>query len=558
MVDAPRVQVTESGQGVSFAAPRSNAAMDLAQSLSGVSSELNQFLPVLGKQLEDKQRAKATQDALASSGKAFADAVREGKIEPTQNPWYIQHYEEQAAQVRGQGDANNLYAQSQTWAERNDPVKFSQRWAEESGKLGKAYVNGDQQAGFAKALAPISAQALQANVQYNVQRIQQDNIQATSTNMTAAIEGIIRVNPNATAKDFYGALDDSERAWISTGGTEEQFALMTKGAIVAAAYKSVNPKLLDVLNDDRGGKGAISSMFNEKGQSLAEEIATDKYRIGEAANAALMGDAKVQKAQREAAGYRLYNWAYANIPTDDLLKGNFNFHDMVEKLKTATDPETKQPFTGPAIQAALAIFGEEQAKDNSLQRSLIDQYSNSPESAQRILNLTARTLKEGLTPAIEAEIHSAVRLGQIDANKATALLDKAASTSARFQSEGRADARQARADAKDERRYRLQADVDLKDRVGLLVGNATNALAGAGSPVLARDPAKRATFTRQVGAAADAHLYAHPGDYAGANKAAEDAANRLLLPELAKARAAADRKKTTGGGSGNALRSGSK
>lgn len=557
MALAPRVAVTESGQGIGYEAPRSNSLLALGGALGELEPTLAGALQGYAKGQEQKAQAKATADALRSSGKAFADAVREGKIEPTQNPWYIRHYEQEAAQVRGQAAASQLYADSQSWAERNDPVKFAERWAREGGEIAKNFQGPDQQAGFQRSFDPISQQALQGNVQYNVQRIQTENTQATTANMVTSIEGVLRVNAKAKPSDFYSALEPQREAWLAIGGTEQQFALMTKGAVTAAAYKADNPGLLDILEDDRGGKGAIANIGNERGGTLAEDIATDRYRITEAANAKLMGDARIMKAQREAAGYRLYNWAYQNLPTDQLVKGDLNFNELVEKFKTATDPQTGQAFTGPAINAALKIIQEEQSSNNSLQRALIDQYSNSPEAGLRIINLQGRVLKEGLTGAVESEIHSAVRNGEIDVGTARSLLNTAQSTSQHFQSEARADARSARSDAKEERRFRLEAEKDTKDYVTRTVGVATAALNGAGSPRLAKDPAFRATFTRQVAGAVDSHLRANPGDYSGAQKAADDAANKLLVPELNKARVAAERRaNSAGGGTGNRLRSG--
>src|ERR1700748_3464178 len=71
-------------------APASNSALDLAQALANVTPEAQQAMAQYADSEATRVRESARRDAIETSGAQLADAVRQGQLKPTQNPWYIQ------------------------------------------------------------------------------------------------------------------------------------------------------------------------------------------------------------------------------------------------------------------------------------------------------------------------------------------------------------------------------------------------------------------------------------------------------------------------------------
>lgn len=176
-------------------APRSNSAIELATALSGVNDNIGPLFERWAQQAQRSQAAQAQVDALANSGTNFENAVRDGTLERTQNPWYIRSYETTAATSRGHQQVSALIANAPQWEEYNNPEAFAQRLDREIGGLGQLYTGPDQQAGFLAAANPLREQTLQANVGANVRRITQEHDLNTGQLVTETVMGLLAADP---------------------------------------------------------------------------------------------------------------------------------------------------------------------------------------------------------------------------------------------------------------------------------------------------------------------------------------------------------------------------
>lgn len=513
MADAPQVDIIARPVGVNLTAPQTNPALELAQSLQGVNEALGPALEGYANVERAKQSAKANADALASSGQAFAEAVRSGKLQPTQNPWYIQAYEQKAAQVRAQGQVASLVSQSQTWAERSDPQAFAAKWQTEVGKLAEGYTGIDQSKGFRAAADPLTEQALNSNSEYNAQAIQLANVQNTTQLMAQRIEETYRANPKAAPADFYTAIQPLVDQWRATGGTDAQSNELVRGAFVAAGEHAGNADILDNLKFDRGGgKGAIYNMVGPNGDPYAGDIEMAKYRIDRMQEMAGMGAVHQLQAQQEKEGYDIQKWAYATHGFD-LVQGKIPMDQLLQEAQ-------QNGFSPAGFQAFMQLEARDLASNNTYASAQTRQYALSPQNQDTILRLRTEALKNGWSPKLESEVWEQVRNG-MDENVADNILSKADGTSKYLRSEAKSDAREARAEANTSRAMRQQAARDFKQSLAESLGAADVALQSNRDKYLL-NPANRLQAQRGATDAGNAWLKTHPDDFTGAQSASED------------------------------------
>src|SRR5689334_15374595 len=79
----------ESSVVVPHQAPKTNTALQLADALGEIYQPARRAAIVYAQKQQEKAEAQAKTDALKSMGADFAEAVRQGLIEPTQSPWYM-------------------------------------------------------------------------------------------------------------------------------------------------------------------------------------------------------------------------------------------------------------------------------------------------------------------------------------------------------------------------------------------------------------------------------------------------------------------------------------
>lgn len=238
-----------SGVGASIAAPRTNAALQLAQSLQDIEPSARDTLLVYAKDQREKATAQARHDALVSSGAKLGDAVRDGTIEPTQNPWYVQAYSRESAAVRGQSQLSQLTIDSATWAEKNDPAAFATKWRAEVGKIAEGYASKDEVAGFAPVEAQFTQQALQSNTSQNVTRIIAERDQNHSQLLSSDLGTFAAAHGGTITADQAGVLfQHSREGYLAVGGSQADWNNMAVKAVTSAAYATKNPGLLDLLH----------------------------------------------------------------------------------------------------------------------------------------------------------------------------------------------------------------------------------------------------------------------------------------------------------------------
>jgi hypothetical protein len=277
---APQVDIIARPVGVNLVPPpQPTPGLELAASLQGLNEALGPALQGYAQIEKAKLSAKAQADAMAQSGQPSRTPLGRARFRPTQNPWYVQAYEEKAAQVRAQGQISALASQSQTWAEKTDPKAFASRWAKEVGTIGQHYQGLDQAKGFRAAADPLSEQALNSNAEFNSAAIVQKHVQDTTQLMSQHLADAYRANPKGSSASFYAAIQPDLEQWKATGGTDAQVNELIRGAFSAAASNVGDGDFLDHLKYDRGGKGAIYNMVAPNGDPYSGDIEQTKYRI---------------------------------------------------------------------------------------------------------------------------------------------------------------------------------------------------------------------------------------------------------------------------------------
>ncbi len=493
---AASVAITAQRPSDRVVAPSTNSATRLAESLAGVEDTIQPALQGLAKANQERSTAQANADVLRTNGQKLADAVRDGKIEKTQNPYYIQAYERGAGAVSARAAVSDLIDQSQTWAERTDTKAYQAKFTQSLGEIAKDYAgNPDAFDGFTAAANPLMAQALQQNEQYNVARINQEHDANSGQLATTAILAVTQAKAGRPApSDVYGALEPQHKNWIATGGTESDWDRLTINAVTAAAYNSGNASLLDVLDDPRGGKGALSSIVGPDGQPVAASIATSKYRIEQAAEERGMSAIKAQANKDKLEGYtaRQEVWDHFGIA---FLDGGVN-QAAIQQFLVGTGKYSPQ-----GIAAAFSIMGKELGEVNAFTRATM---RGDPD----VFAVYATANRNGYTPDLETKVSDMLRKGEIDLQEATSILGTATARSNHLESEARSDARQnksdARAAARDQKALLVADAKALKDSRTQLSGTVATKMAAAGIHTL-QSPKARTQFDKGL---QDAESYA--------------------------------------------------
>lgn len=495
-----------------------NPAIQLAQSLQDATPKVTQALGDFATRQSKIVGDQANLDAMANSGEAFADAVRDGKIEPTQNPWYVRQYETQAATVRGQQDVSSIVADSQTWAERNDPGAYQARLNAEIGKVGQDNYGSSpfQIAGFKAAADPMVQQATAANTAYNVQRINQEHTQNLSALATqSVISTSAAAGGHPTAEQVTQALEPAHQSWLSTGGTEADWNMIHVNSMVAAAANSNNAALLDAIPPE------LANIAGPDGKPIAIELQQQRYRIQQASEAMGMGEIRANQNAQKLAGMQAMTQLQATFGYD-LLQGKVSKQTIMETLQANhVDPQ--------AAAYAIAQLSEQATQSNALGRALTG--ANAP----AILDLYTRANRDGYSPGLDADVSEAVRTGQMELPEAQGIISAATSRQNHLESEQRSDERSAKSDARaaaaDSRRLTLDMAKDLKDNRAQSGGLVSTKLQQMGDKSLLNST-QRTRIDKGASDAEGAWLKTHSGDLQGAMKAADDYYNQYLVTRI--------------------------
>jgi murein DD-endopeptidase MepM/ murein hydrolase activator NlpD len=232
----PSIGVVASLPTARLAAPRTNAALELAQSLAQAMPEARAAMQGYAEDQAQKQAAKAKKDALVASGAKFADAVRRGVLKPTQNPWYMQAYERESSALSAQQALRQLQADSTTWDTQNDPSKFQEQWQKAVGEIAQQYEGPDQIAGFSAAERAVTSQVLQQNTQQNVQRIETERMNNLTALSSDALRQALRESGGTLSpNEAWNVLLPTRQQWFATGGDINGWQKILYGAIETTA-----------------------------------------------------------------------------------------------------------------------------------------------------------------------------------------------------------------------------------------------------------------------------------------------------------------------------------
>lgn len=515
--DNPTVDVTARPGDNTLQAPTTNPALQLAASLQDTNEALGPFLGQLSGQLKARAEAKAFKDALANSGQSFADAVKSGKLEPTQNPWYIQAYERNAAQVRGQSQVSALVADSQSWAEKNDPQAFATKFNTQLGQIGQQFTGINQSTGFAKAAQPLQEQALSSNVQYNVQRIQQEHVQDTTSLATQAVMDTLKTNPGANPDQIFQSMEDQHKQWLSVGGTETAWRLVVKQAVVGAGANLGDSGVLDALKAPYLGGQPIANQADESGKPTGLEVSSDKFWIDRGVDATLNQAYKARQAAIAGEGAKVDDWATQTY-------GNDYAFGKIPLSQLEADGVAKG-FSGQAIMWAADHAGEALRGAAGYSQGQTEIYSNDPEVQQRILAVNKEALTGGLTPHLTSELGDMVGRQQITKEMALSVMDRASGQSHFAQGEANANAREARSAAIAQGSLALQRYSIVADEAKGVKADGGNVLRGMGFDPAKLPPKVQKSFDSAVDDAALAVADKGPG---AAREAAGNAAARWI------------------------------
>lgn len=250
MAGAQGLDVTAQVSGAQYAPPASNPALDLARSLTEIRPEAQGAINAVGDSLQSQAQIQAKKDAMAANGAKYADAVQQGKILPTQNPWYMQAYNRESAAISSQQDLYKLQNDAATWPEANDPQQFQQRWQQGVADIGKNYSTPDENAGFMAAASQVTQQTIASNQAENVQRI----VAARTTNVSALaadslVQAMKQTGGTLSGTQAYQAMSAAHLRWTATGGSEEQWNKIVFDAVTAAGYSTGDSGVIDLLKD---------------------------------------------------------------------------------------------------------------------------------------------------------------------------------------------------------------------------------------------------------------------------------------------------------------------
>lgn len=519
MPQGPQVQVIASPGGSRVVnAANGNSALALASSLSGVNEALQPVLQGIAEDGQKKAQAKATADALKNSGQAFAEAVRDGKLEKTQNPWYISAYEKASAGVRARAGTTDLLNESQTWAERTDPAAYQAKFTKRLGEMQEALgaTSPDAAEGFTAAASPLFQQAVQQNIQYNVHRINEEHEQNISALATGGILAAAAQHGGKLSTDqlttSWAAQHDS---FIGTGGTEADWKLTAFHATLSAAYQTGNAGLLDALPAD------ILNIAGPDGQPLAATVATAQYRIEQAAEA--QGTRAIRAKQNAVTleGLTAVPSVWEHFGAG-LLDGNTSAADVRAFL---TSQGVSPQGSAAAVSSIYKAVADNVALSNALQKNDVG-----------TIELYSEGLTQGYSPAYEAKVAEEVRTGRMTPADAKSFLSSAQARTNHLESEARSDSRAAKSDARaaasSERLLRADQAKTLKTYRDQVEGEIATRTLGAGIRTL-NQPKQRTILKNLLEDTEGSWLLNHPGDAAGAQVAVQGAAASYVRNQIA-------------------------
>ena len=533
MARRPQVLVQANPIGDRLQGPTQNAALQLADALGEIEPAAREFTQQRASDLRREAAVEARKDALAASGATFADAVRQGLIEPTQNPFYMDAYERESANVAATSQLAALTEQSQTWEERNNPQAFQDRLNREIAELGQAYDGEEASIGFLAAVAPAQQQLVAANTARNVQRITKERDDNAGLLVGRRVSEINALNGgNATPEQVFEALADQREEYLQTGGNEAEWQAILIGGVRTAAYNAGDPDLINILKDPASNPTGAGALYELPG--VAQDLEQDQYRIRQGYIDRLGFAEQARRAEAVDEGGRIRADAL-EVYGPRLLLGDF---DPEEFIAWAQGKGYSLAGASEAIRQVSSMVSDTQSLQVARQRA----FGLDPQNAQMLLDLNVVAMRDGYSAELADRVGDLVLQGVLPMDDARSVLGSAMGRTQQLQSEGRQEAREARQDAREARAN----DPNYIDNYGELQQRFLDSAAAAVTVVETTARTRGLTFTysdtEQTAAmqaaerAGRTYLQTHPGDFAGAREAAANGATQWAAQRLARLR----------------------
>lgn len=510
---APQIQVGASEGAMDRAvAPRTNSALQLADTLSELNPKLTQAAGVLVREDQAVQGAAAKKLALQTGGKDLAKAVRDGDITATQNPFFIQDYNREASAVSSQAAFDQLNMEAATWAEKNDPGAFRQKYTEAVQQIGSQYDgSNDTQEGFRATAAQNTQQAFSANVAYNSQRItqeRQENLSALTAKAIVQINGM--KGGKATGKDVDVAIEPLRQQWFATGGDQATWNKVALQGVLAASFNTHSQNILDAsktMSNNLGGPNG-GSIYETLGS--AEQIETARYRlVADQRDQLRLGiqerQEKVYEQGLQAQGALFQQFG------PRLFTGGVTPDEQTQAAATLA-----QQFPAAAVSEAFKSAAQVTSSMRELNTNRTAAYESSSSGAAHIGSLFQEATQRGWSPELQTELGQLVLQGAITTATQQQLTDTADRTTAKMSNTG---AMGANFNAKNQAKN-IKLWSQARESITSRIATAFNAANRAGHVTT---PLQMQQIQDNAISAASTWLEIHPGDFKGAQLAAFDA-----------------------------------
>lgn len=507
--DAPQSAVGADSSAVNRAqAPRSNSGMQLAAALQDLAPEIGALGARVLREDKEVQGVAAKKLALETGGKKLADAVRDGQIEATQNPFFIQDYNQESAYVRAQSRLSALTVDSQSWAEKNDHVAYQKKYTEALSEIGKDFAGDpDSMHGFNSAAAPAQQQAFSANTAQVAANIEKDRAANLSQMTTEAILGTQRDHAGAASPEqISDGIAHLKDRYVQTGGNTQDWNKLMYHAYTSAAYNSGDPDLLDKLPQ------GIKDL-----PGIADQIASDKYHIMQDHSSKLRMQAQDASDKTKLAGMQIFTDAYKKYGPG-LITGQVNFAQL-----QADNPKADPLSIASALNTAQATVADNQAIEIAKRKS----FEFGP-GADQVLAVHTEAATIGISPELNSKVGLMVHNHEMSPEDGASIINKGIETTKALNTPGTSffAAPGAGLKAATKQVYgTVQPYVDLRRATD---AEATKMIQWVNqSARVAGNPPVPAGVIRQVqakmAAASAQWLVDHPGDFPGARKAAQQA-----------------------------------
>lgn len=276
------------------------------QSIAAGLADFSPALKALGNMQAEKQNSEQTTlgtEAALQSALTYRDAVKAGKVQVGDNPFFRQAYKEQLGRNTGlqvEADLNTAYTQ---WdgKDSDDPAALR----DFMGSFLKERTADISDPDVLNGIQPQLKQGLQnlttKHSAYTTARIEQGYKDQTGIAIGNALHELQPTSGTDAGQAFWNHVEDMKGEAKLTGFPLKDFDKMTVDAIRAYAYETLDASALDLLNDPRaGGVPSIGSK-----PEVQKQIADDRSEI---AQRSYYADQARARTEREGAATSTEAW----------------------------------------------------------------------------------------------------------------------------------------------------------------------------------------------------------------------------------------------------------